>query len=177
MHVVSQRYARALIDALPADRAESGLDQLRQLRDILDREPDARRLLMNPAVPPETRARFISKLSSVLDLDRVVRNLFSLLVERRRLDVLSEIVSASRKLLDDRRGILRVHVTSTAPLGHADEAEIRRRLEDSTGKEIAMEIDQDPSIIGGLVVRVGSTVFDASLRQRLAGFGRRLHAD
>jgi len=177
MNVVSQRYARALIDALPSEHAEVGLKQLRQLGDILDAEADARKLLMNPAVPPENRARFIEKLAVALGLEKAVRNLFALLVERRRLAILGEIAVAYQKLLDERTGIIRVRVTSTTPLGVSEQGQLRERLERSTGKRIIMELDEDPEIIGGLIVRIGSTVMDASLRQQLAGFGQRLLAD
>jgi len=177
MNVVSQRYAKALIDALPPDNAETGLAQLRQLSAILLREPDARKLLMNPAVPPENRERFIETLGEALQLEKPVQKMFALLVERRRLKVLDEVGEAYQGLLDERVGIIRVQVSSAGPLSETEKTEIRDRLEKSTGKQIVMEADQDESLIGGLVVRIGSTVMDASLRQQLAGFEQRLRAD
>ena len=177
MNVVSRRYARALIDALPTDRAGSGLIQLRQLSEILSSEPDARKLLMNPGVPPENRERLIARLGIAMELEKPVQKLFSLLVERRRLEVLDEVADACEQLLDERVGIVRVQVTSTGSFSEAEQRELRRRLEESTGKQIVMEVDQDPSIIGGLVVRIGGTVMDASLRQQLAGFEQQLRAD
>jgi len=177
MNVVSKRYAKALLDALSPEKAEAGLSQLRQLSDMLAREPDMRKLLEQPAFPPDRRESFLGSIADALDLEAPVRKLFSMLVDRRRIAILNEIVEACQAQLDERTGTLRVKVTSAGPLGEAEKSEITERLGRSTGKRVVMEVDHDASIIGGLVVRVGSTVMDASLRQQLASFQRRLLAD
>jgi F-type H+-transporting ATPase subunit delta len=176
MNVVSKRYARALAEALPPDEAPAGLANLRQLSDIVGREPGARKLLLNPVVPRAGRERFIAKLAVCLDLAPAVSNIFSLLVERRRLGLLGEVGDAFEALLDERTGTLRVVVTAAAPLEANRRADIAARLEQATGKRIVMRVREDPSILGGIVVRVGSTVMDASLGQRLRRFGQQLLA-
>lgn len=176
MNVVSRRYARALIDVLPPDRAEAGLDSLLLVSYTLASHRDARALLMNPAVPEARRASFIQALSEALALDPPVQKLFTLLVERRRLNVLTEVVEVYQDLLDRRTGTLRVEVASAGPLGETQERGLKARLESSTGKRVVMNVREDPGILGGIVVRMGGTVFDASLRQQLAGVRRQLNA-
>ena len=175
MSVVASRYARALIDALAPDLMAAGLDQLRGFRQVLEYE-DARKLLMNPVIPPERREAFVGALARSLGFDARVRKLLGLIVERRRLPVLDDIIEAYQKLLDERTGIVRAVVTVAAPLAESDRAAIAERLEKATGKSVEMEVEQDPSLIGGVVVRIGSTVYDGSVRQQLHGFKDRLLA-
>jgi F-type H+-transporting ATPase subunit delta len=179
MSVVSRRYARALIDTLSPDGPDAidvGYEQLQAIQKLLDQEPEARELLMNPAIPDESRAGFIASLSELLELKPAVEKLLLLLVDRRRLGILADLIHAYQAISDERRGILRAVVTTVAPLSHLQRQELVQRLEKTTGKRIIVREDQDAGIIGGMVVRVGSTVYDGSLRQHLNGFRHRLLA-
>jgi F-type H+-transporting ATPase subunit delta len=131
---------------------------------------------MNPSVPQDRRDALIASLAAALSLDPPVRNLLAMLVDRRRLDILGEVRDAYQDAFDVRSGTVRVRVASAAPLGEGERQQITDRLETATGKRVLMEVDLDPSLIGGIVVRLGGTVMDASLRQQLAGFGRHLRA-
>ena len=175
MTVVASRYARALIDSLAPDHMVAGLDQLRGFQQVLEVQ-DARKLLMNPVIPAERREAFIGELARSLGFDARVRKLLGLIVERRRLAVLDDIIEAYQKLLDERTGIVRAMVTAATPLSESDCAAIAKRLEKATGKRVEMAVEQDPSLIGGVVVRIGSTVYDGSVRQQLHGFKDRLLA-
>jgi F-type H+-transporting ATPase subunit delta len=177
MDIVARRYARALLDALPEDRAEAGLGQLLELRGLMSREPGARKLLLNPAVPAADRTAFIGRLAGALGLDEPVRRVFAMLVERRRLGILSDMAENFQSLLDERTGTVRVRVTTALPLDADRERELRERLGRSTGKTIVMEVFDDPSLIGGIVIRLGGTVMDASLRQRLRSVETQLLAE
>lgn len=176
MSVVSGRYARALIGALSPDRIDSGMQQLRRFEAVIEQQPDARSLLLNPAVPAERRELFVREISGVLELDLPVQELIILLVERRRLGILGDLIESYRTISDEKQGIVRAVVTTVDPLPDSERRELVRRLETSTGKRVVMEVRHDSEIIGGLVVRIGSTVFDGSLRQQLAGFKARLLA-
>jgi F-type H+-transporting ATPase subunit delta len=177
MDIVARRYARALLDALPEDRAEAGLGQLLELRGLMSREPGARKLLLNPAVPAADRTAFIGRLAGALGLDEPVRRVFAMLVERRRLGILPDMAENFLSLLDERTGTVRVRVTTALPLDADRERELRERLGRSTGKTIVMEVFDDPSLIGGIVIRLGGTVMDASLRQRLRSVETQLLAE
>ncbi len=179
MVVVSSRYARALFAALSADggrQADRGLAELQGFADVLTREPAARQILLNPAIPADERERFIGKIVAVLELDVRVHRLISLLCDRRRLDILGEVVEAYRQMLDEKNGVARATVTSATALTESEEREITERLGKSVGKRVIVEVEQDPALLGGVVVRIGGKVYDGSLRQRLAGFRARLAA-
>ncbi len=174
MTVVASRYARALIEAMSPDQADTGLDQIQRLNDLIATEEDVRKLLLNPVVPQDRRKRFIEQLADAMGLDPRVRRLFVLIVERRRLPVLADVVVAYQQMLDQRNGIVRAQVLAAAPISEAGQREIAARLEKTTGKRVVMEIDEDPELIAGLVVRIGSTVYDGSLRLQLKGFRQRM---
>jgi F-type H+-transporting ATPase subunit delta len=177
MSVVSDRYARALFDALSSDGViDSGQEQIEAIGAVLADYPDARQLLVNPVFPPERREEFLARLGDVLGLDGRVRRLLALLVERRRLSLFPEIVQAFRRRVDQKNGIVRASVTTAAPLGEAERQQVNARLEQALGKRVIMTDTLDPSLLGGVVVQVGSTVYDGSLRQYLAGAKSRLLA-
>jgi F-type H+-transporting ATPase subunit delta len=179
MAVVANRYARALLEALCQDNSpgpDAGHEQLIQIRQLLDTEPDARKLLVNPVIPPERRDQFLSEIGQALGLDGRVLRLLAMIVERRRLNILNDLIDNYQKMLDERNGIVRALVTSAAPLSEAEQRDIALRLEKSLGQRVVMDVREDPTLIGGLVVRIGSTVYDGSLRQHLEGFRERLLA-
>lgn len=177
MSAVSERYARALFDALSVDaRTSAGMEQLEAISAVLSGHPDARQLLINPAFPPERRETFLDDLGRVLGLDSRVRRLLGLLVDRRRLELLDEIIEGFRRREDQKNGVVRAAVTTAAPMADADRERVNRRLEQALGKRVLMSVADDPALLGGVMVQVGSTVYDGSLRQYLSGVRDRLLA-
>ena len=179
MEIVSRRYARAIFDSLLVEgpeSAERGLSQLGGFAEVLESEPTARQILVNPVIPRDQRERFIGKVAHVLALDDRVRNLIVLLADRRRLDLLDEVIEAYREMLDEQKGIVRAIVTSATELSDSQQQEISEKLEQSLGKRVVMDVHQDATLLGGVVVQIGCTVYDGSLLQHLAGFRSRLAA-
>ena len=179
MTVVASRYARALIEALSGENTagpDAGLEQLGQIKLLLGNEPDARKLLINPVIPPDRRDSFVDEISRLLGLDARVAKLLRLIVERRRLEILDDLIDAYRKMLDEKNGIVRAVVRSAGPLSEAQQQEVAEKLEKSLGQRVVMAVEEHPSLIAGLIVRVGSTVYDGSLLQQLTGFKERLMA-
>jgi F-type H+-transporting ATPase subunit delta len=179
MTVVASRYARALIEALGGENTagpDAGLEQLGQIKLLLENEPDARKLLINPVIPAHRRDLFVDEISRVLKLDARVGKLLHLIVDRRRLEILDDMIDAYRKMLDTKNGIVRAVVRSASPLSAEQQQEVVEKLEKSLGRSVVMEVEEDPSLIGGLIVRIGSTVYDGSLVQQLVGFKERLMA-
>ena len=177
MSVAANRYARALIDVLYPEKAEIGHQQLQQFLSLLTDQPDARRLLENPAMAGDRRKRLLNDLSGALNLDRRVANFIGILVDRDRLSLLDEIIQTYQKFLDEKLGIVRARVTAAYSLDPGQQKELMARLEKATGKQIRMEVAVDPSLIGGLVAQVGSTIYDGSVRQQLQAFRDRLSED
>ena len=174
MSVAANRYATALIDVLYPANAEPGLQQLQRFAALLKDEPDSRRFLENPAMAGERRTRLLKEISAVLGFQQPVANFISILADRNRLPILDEIISEYQRLMDQRLGIVRARVTAARMLDSTQQKEFARKLEQITGKHIRMEVATDPSLIGGVVAQVGSTIYDGSIRQQLQAFKSKL---
>ena len=165
------------MDVLYPEKAEAGLQQLQEFLSLLNEQPDARRFLENPTTAGDRRKRLLKEIFDALSLDRRVANFIAILVDRDRLPVLEEIIETFQKLLDDRLGILRARVTAAYSLNVSEQRELVARLERATGKQVRMEVAVDPSLIGGVIAQVGSTIYDGSVRQQLQAFKSRLVED
>jgi F-type H+-transporting ATPase subunit delta len=174
MGAAANRYARALIDTLFPANAEAGLRQLQSFGALLKDEPGARRLFENPATAGDRRKRLLKEIADALGFDKRVANFINILVERNRLEIFSEIITAYQNLLDERMGIVQAVVTAAKPLDERQRSELTRRLEKLTGKQVRMEVAVDPALIGGVIAQVGSTIYDGSVRQQLESIKGRL---
>ena len=174
MSVAANRYARALMDVLYPDHAERGLEQLQSFLTLLIEQPEARTFLENPTMAGGRRNRLLKEISAALSFDRKVSNFVNILADRNRLSILEEVVEEYRKLLDDRLGIVRARITAARALDSVQHRELESKLEQITGKQVRMEVAVDPSLIGGVIAQVGSTIYDGSVRQQLQAFKSRL---
>jgi F-type H+-transporting ATPase subunit delta len=174
MSVAANRYATALIDALYPEKAEAGLQQLQQFATLLIEEPDSRRFLENPAMAGERRKRLLKEIAGAFAFDRRVANFINILADRNRLPILEEIITEYQRLMDKRLGVVRARVTTARSMDQAQQQEVARKLEQITGKQVRMEVATDPSLIGGVVAQVGSTIYDGSVRHQLQAFKTRL---
>ena len=177
MSVAANRYATALIDALYPDKAEDGLRQLQQFAALLEEQPDSRRFLQNPALAGERRTRLLNEISAAWGFDRRVSNFINILTARNRLPIFEEIIEEYQRLMDKRLGIVRAHVTSAQALNPNQQQELMRKFEQITGKQVRMNVSVDPSLIGGVVAQVGSTIYDGSVQQQLKAFKTRLSGE
>ncbi|HEX4998641.1 MAG TPA: ATP synthase F1 subunit delta [Terriglobia bacterium] len=176
MSVAANRYAKALMDVLYPNDAETGLIQLDGFVAILATEPEATQVLENPTVSIERRQALLNKIADAAGFIAPVRRFLDLLVARNRMDLLGDVVAAYRKFLDERMGVVRAHVTSAQPLDDSEQSALRAKLEQATGRQVRMEVSVDPALIGGVVAQVGSTIYDGSMRQQLKTFRNRMTA-
>jgi F-type H+-transporting ATPase subunit delta len=174
MSVAANRYARALIEALYPEKAEAGAEQIQSFAAVLKDHPEGRILLQNPAMGDDRRQRLMKEVSSALGLDRRVSNFVNILIDRNRLPLLDEIIAEYQRLLDQRMGIVRARVTTAQTLEAGQHQELAARLAEVTGKQVRMEVAIDPTLIGGVIAQVGSTIYDGSVRQQLQAFKSRL---
>jgi F-type H+-transporting ATPase subunit delta len=168
------RHARALLEvADAAGQAEAVAGELDALAESIA-QPDITRVLLNPAVPPPTKADAVRALASRLGLTATTAKLLPILAEHDALDTLSGMARAYRTRLLERRNIVAADVTTAAPLPPGREEALSRRLSEVTGKQIQLSTRVDPSIIGGVVARVGSIVYDGSVTTQLARMRQKL---
>lgn len=163
------RYARALFDVAQKERLDLGqldreLSGFTQL--VANNEPLAR-TFFNPAVPAPRKRAIVEQLLTRSPLSPPVARLLLMLAERDRLTVLDELTRAFRERVMDSQQIVRAEVTTAIPLPPERVAAVRQGIASATGREVQLETKVDPSIIGGAVTRIGSTVYDGSVVTQL----------
>ena len=169
------RYARALLDVVVKEaNPEQVEQQLLTFADLLTQNPALQKALTNPAVPVSGKRGIVESLASRLQMAPPAAKLLMLLAERERLALVPELVSIYRERLMEYRQIVRAEVTTAAPLAPDRAAQFEQRLTDLTGRRVTMTTKVDPSLIGGAVARVGSTVYDGSIATQLARIRERL---
>jgi F-type H+-transporting ATPase subunit delta len=170
----ARRYAEAVFglarESGSFDPWAADLDRLAALLEI----PMAETALTSPAVPPDRKLAVID--AEVPNLSPQTRNLLQLLLYRDRLELLPDIARAFRELLNRHRGIATAQVTTAVPLDDAARALLAARLSRYVGQQVEMQMTVDPSIIGGVVARIGDQLLDGSVRGRLETLRRRLAA-
>jgi F-type H+-transporting ATPase subunit delta len=165
---VAQRYAAALADvALEQKSTEAVKRDLDAFVKIFSSATDLRNALESPAVDREAKQKVVEELSTKMGLDPAVRNFIRLIVDRRRTEMLAEIELAFHGELNARLGIAEAEVTSARELSAAEKKELAAALERRTGKKIEARFREDKTLLGGAVVRVGSTIYDGSVREQL----------
>ena len=173
----ASRYARALFDVAVHEKAN--LEQIEQelagFVRLLDDQPALKKVLLNPAVPvPRKRAAMVA-LTSQAKTSPIVAKLLAMLAERDRLVILPDLLASYRERLLDYRKIVRAEITTAADLPADTARGIERRLAELTGRGVSLQTRVDPAIVGGLVVKVGSTVYDGSVTRQLQRMKQRLY--
>lgn len=166
---VAGRYASALFDlardAGLLDRVKAQLDTIAQ---AIAASPDLSRLVRSPVFTAEDQAKALSAVLPTLGVTGIAANTLHLLAKNRRLFLVGDVVKAFAGLLAAHRGAATAEVTSAAPLTPAQMEKLSASLKASTGKDIALDTKVDPSLIGGLVVKMGSRMIDTSLKTKLS---------
>jgi F-type H+-transporting ATPase subunit delta len=175
---LSTRYAKALADAVlaPGSRSDprQALAELRTFEQMVKSSPELRNVLLSPAVPTVRKRAVISRFAPSVPLSPLVRNFLFVVIDRRRGDLLGELGTAFEAALDERAGVLRVEVQSAVPLTDQQRAALGVELSRVANKQVRCEFFVDPTLIGGIVARMGSTVYDGSVRTQLEALRERL---
>lgn len=163
------RYARAFADVVTSARLDAvALDQ--QVDDFLatwDGSAELREVFLNPAVPAAQKVAVLDKMSEKIGLRRELRNLIAILINHDRIAAVHEVAAAWRAEMQERMGIRQAEIVTARELGEGERAELVAGIVRLAGSRIEPTFRLDPAIIGGTVVRIGSTVWDGSVRGRL----------
>lgn len=169
--IVARRYAGAIF-ALGKEQGDEALSRygsdLAALGDMLAVSPKLDAALRSPVISINEKKAVMGKLLKKIKADKTVSNFCLLLADKERLAYLGEIVDWYGKLLDDAKGIIRGTLTTAVELTDNKRAELKAELEKKAGASIELAFDVDASILGGVVLKVGDRVLDASLRAQLA---------
>lgn len=169
MASVASTYARAFADVvfgahLDANQATGGL---REIARLLAESVELRRVWENPAVPADQKRRLLDAIVEREGIERHVRNLVAVLIDHRRTHFLPAIAEQLEKELDARLGFAEAQISSARELGSAEKQALVAQIEKTTGKKVRARYDLDASLLGGAIVRIGSTIYDGSVKGRL----------
>jgi len=175
---IARRYASAIFELAAESGAQGRVgEQLRAARKLIEGHSQLRSVYANPAVRPQSKQGIFEKLAPKLGLDNLTANSLRLMIRKGRIQYLGEVVEEYVALERRHHGVEIATVASSSELAAAQAESLRARLEEATGKEVELESRQDPSLIGGLVVRMGGTVYDGSIANQLRLLRRRLVED
>jgi F-type H+-transporting ATPase subunit delta len=169
MAVIAAPYARAFADVVFEAHLNAN-DVQQQLNDFVAawrESADLREIFIDPSFPSEQKVAILDKLNARLGMSVQVRNFIAVLIQHNRLDVLDDVLSEYRKEVNRRLGISEVQVTTARPLDADERQGIEQKVAALTGTQVQATYHEDKSLLGGVVVRVGSTVYDGSVKGRL----------
>jgi len=171
----ASRYAKALLDVMIAEGDPAAAEQeLAAFGRLFETHDELRRVMTNPAVPVQAKRAAMDQIVARTQPSRPLGKLLLLMAERDRLDLLPELVAAYRERLMDHQHVARAEVVTARPLAPDQARALEEKLARATGRRIVMTTRVDPAILGGLVARVGSTVYDGSIATHLARMKERL---
>ena len=167
---VARRYAKALIDlGIEGGNTDELISSLESAYNGLKAGTgELLNALSHPALVPSERRQLLEAVMPKLGITGTVESFLSLLIDKRRFGALPLIVSEARTMADEVAGRATAFVSTARPLTADLEAEVKKTLELVSGKTITVKADVDPSLIGGMVARIGGHVYDASVRTQLA---------
>ncbi len=181
LSAVTARYANALADVVTAGgsalRPQDALGELRSFDSTLRGSAELQNALVTPAVAGSRKKAVIGRIGDILRLSRITRNFLFVLIDHRRITLLAEILQSLETILDERLGFARAEVVSARELNQQQQAALTAKLERLTGKRIRARYQVDQALIGGVTARIGSTVYDGSVRGQLRSLQRRLSAE
>jgi F-type H+-transporting ATPase subunit delta len=169
MSALGRRYAKALLDlAREQGEIDPVLRDVGSLADAWKASADLREIVGNPVIPRPALRAAVDAVMDKLGCSKLFRNTINLLADKGRLAHLEEVLHALEELAEAETGRVRVEVISAKPLSDAYYARLTEKLKRVTDREVVLVKKQDPSLIGGVVTRVGDQVFDGSLSNRLS---------
>ena len=169
MASVANTYARAFADVVFSAHLDAGraVNGLRQIALLLAESVELRRVWENPAVPAEQKRRLLDVIAQRDGIDKQVRNLVAVLIDHRRVQFLPRILDQLEKEIDVRLGFAEAQISSARELGSEEKRALESQIEKVTGKKVRAQYGLDPSLLGGAVVRIGSTIYDGSVKGQL----------
>jgi F-type H+-transporting ATPase subunit delta len=175
---VANRYARALVDVVTASdskvQPEDAVRQVRAVEKMIAGSAELRIALLTPAISNARKRAVIGRLLEEMSVSDLIRNFVYVIINHRRIGMLAEISEAFELLMDQRLGFVWAEVTSASALDSRRSASLEAELSRLTGKKMRLRFAVDTSLLGGAVARIGSTVYDGSIRGQLQQLRRQL---
>ena len=165
---ISKRYARAFFEIAEGEKKlEQYYNELRQFSSIVESNKDLGGFLANPVFDQESKKKVLDKIIGKLSLSKMTINFLNLLIDKRRIDVLPDIESYYRQLMDEVLRKVRITLKTAFPLSGEMQAYITSNLKKMTGQEVEVTVEDDKGLLGGIVIGVGDTLYDGSIKNQL----------
>lgn len=172
---IVERYARAIFElGVESGQLAQLTEQVRRFAETYAGSRELRMVAENPLVPDEQRDAVLKEVGARLGLGELAVNAVRLLAQRRRLSALPDVAKRLGGLADEKAGIVRAKVVSAAPLSEDFYTKLAQKLEAKTRMKVVIEREQDPSLIAGVVTKIGDNTIDGSLKGRLQALERTL---
>jgi F-type H+-transporting ATPase subunit delta len=169
------RYARSLAEVVFEGNVERKVtEDLAAVGSIFDAVPELLDIFHSPAVARESKEKLLSELMAQYPVHPVTSNFLQILLQHNRIRFFEQVRKSYLKAVNEGKGIISARVTAAAPLSGDELKRLGDRLSGMTGKIVNLESQTDPDLLGGIVVQMGSTIFDGSIRTQLAEMKRRL---
>jgi F-type H+-transporting ATPase subunit delta len=169
MAAVLGRYARAYVDVVVKDKLnpEKTIAEFEQMAEVIKGSRELRNVLENPAVSREQKLKLLDAIIKHIGATKWLRNFLAVLIDHRRIGKIGDLLEQFKRELDRRTGIADARVTSVRELTSPEKKSLEQQLAEITGKTVRATYTQDASLLGGVLVRVGSTIYDGSVHGRL----------
>jgi F-type H+-transporting ATPase subunit delta len=169
MAAVLGRYARAYAEVAVKNKLnpEKTVAEFQQMSDVVNGSRELRNVLQNPAVSREQKLKLLDSIIQHIGASKMLRNFLAVLIDHRRIGNIGDVLEQFKQELDRRMGIADAKVSSVRELSSAEKKSLEQQLAAITGKTVRATYSQDARLLGGVLVRVGSTIYDGSVQGRL----------
>jgi F-type H+-transporting ATPase subunit delta len=168
VQTVARRYATALADeTVPAGTAQQVMGELVQWEAMVSGAPVLAEVFRNPTIPADQKRALLHQLIQRTKIGETAANFLKALLHNQRLAELGAVLERLSQVLDERGGVIAASVSTARPVSAQTQADLEARLTAATGKKVRLTFNTDPELIGGIVTRVGSTIYDGSIRTQL----------
>jgi F-type H+-transporting ATPase subunit delta len=176
MSALTLRYAHAFASVAVSNNldASAAQQQLRDFSDTLADSHELREVLMNPSIANEQKLKVLDAIAGRIGMFPQVRNFLAVIMDHQRLSELEEILTEYHAVADEQSGVAEAEITSAHPLNDQDRVELEAQVAKLAGGQVRATYRQDATLLGGAVVRIGSTVYDGSLRGQFRQLKQRL---
>lgn len=174
---IAERYVKALFEVAQAESALKNVEaDLKMLGAAIHESPEFQDFLTNPLLSHEVRAQAMLAILAKMNVHQLTRQFTGMLISQKRLAILPDIIALFAQWAANERGELKGELISASPLKLQEVATISERLSRAYGKKVNLEVRQQPELLGGIVVRIGSQQLDSSLSGKLSRLGIALKA-
>lgn len=172
---VARRYAEAMVDvAISRNEVESIDNDLRVFAETMKASRELYDVFASPIVSKSDKLSLLNALIARLNTGQMTANLLRTMLTHYRLHYVAEVYEQFRRKMNERKGLIVAEVATAVQVGASEQAKLGRTLEQMTGKRVEFKFNTDPSLIGGVVTRIGSVVYDGSVRTQLQAIKERL---